>query len=89
MKKACGLDVHKDSIFCAIYDGESYFEVKEFSTMTPDIYLMGEYLQFEGIEQWIATLKEEEQREREIERGTHRKYQRTPSSGVVVGETGI
>ena len=63
MKKACGLDVHKDSIFCAIYNGESHSEVKEFSTMTPDIYSMGEYLQSEDIEEialestgiyWIA-----------------------------------
>jgi hypothetical protein len=43
MKKVCGLDVHKDSIFCAIYNGESHSEVKEFSTMTPDIYSMGVY----------------------------------------------
>ena len=26
MKKVCGLDVHKDSIFCAIYNGEEYSE---------------------------------------------------------------
>ena len=44
MKKVCGLDVHKDSIFCAIYNGESHSEVKEFSTITPDIYSMGDYL---------------------------------------------
>jgi len=44
MKKVCGLDVHKDSIFCAIYNGDNYSGVKEFSTMTPDIYSMGEYL---------------------------------------------
>jgi hypothetical protein len=42
MKKVCGLDIHKDSIFCAIYNGDNYSQVKEFSTMTPDIYLMGE-----------------------------------------------
>jgi hypothetical protein len=28
--KTSGLDVHKDSIFCAIYDGKSYSSVKEF-----------------------------------------------------------
>ncbi len=27
--KTFSLDVHKDSIFCAIYDGKSYSEVKE------------------------------------------------------------
>lgn len=51
MKKVCGLDVHKDSIFCAIYNGETYCGVKEFSTMTPEVYLMGEYLQSEGVEE--------------------------------------
>lgn len=50
MKKVCGLDVHKDSIFCAIYNGENYSQVKEFSTMTPNIYSMGEYLQSEDVE---------------------------------------
>ncbi len=47
--KTCGLDVHKDTIFCAIYNGKSYSEVKEFSTMTPDIREMGLYLQSEGV----------------------------------------
>jgi len=51
MKKVCGLDVHKDSIFCAIYNGEVCSVVKEFTTMTPDIYLMGEYLQSEEVEE--------------------------------------
>lgn len=51
MKKVCGLDIHKDSIFCAIFNGENYSEVKEFSTMTPDIYKMGEYLQSEDVEE--------------------------------------
>ena len=49
MKKVCGLDVHKDSIFCAIYNGEEYSEVKEYTTMTGSIYSMGEYLQSEGV----------------------------------------
>ena len=26
MKNVCGLDVHKDSLFCAIYKGAKYFE---------------------------------------------------------------
>ena len=51
MRKVCGLDVHKDSIFCAIYNGSEYSEVKEFSTMTPGIYSMGEYLQSEEVEE--------------------------------------
>ncbi|MDR2057340.1 MAG: IS110 family transposase [Dysgonamonadaceae bacterium] len=27
MKKVCGLDVHKDSIFCAIYNGEAMWDL--------------------------------------------------------------
>jgi transposase len=47
--KTCGLDVHKGTIFCAIYNGKSYSEVKEFSTMTPEIRKMGDYLRSEGV----------------------------------------
>ena len=47
--KVSGLDVHKDSIFCAIYDGKVYSEVKEYATMTESIGKMGEYLQSEGV----------------------------------------
>ena len=50
MKKVCGLDVHKDNIFCAIYNGSEYSEVKEYSTLTSSIYSMGEYLQSEDVE---------------------------------------
>jgi transposase len=49
MKKVCGLDVHKDSIFCAIYNGERYSEVKEYATTMESIYSMGEYLQWEEV----------------------------------------
>jgi transposase len=63
MKKVSGLDVHKDSIFCAIYNGNEYSEVKEHETTTLSIYSMGEYLQSEGVKEvalestgiyWIA-----------------------------------
>jgi len=47
--KTSGLDVHKDTIFCAIYDGKSYSAVKEFSTMTVSIRTLGEYLQSEKV----------------------------------------
>ena len=47
--KTCGLDVHKDTIFCAIYNGKSYSEVKEFSTLTPEIVKMSDYLKSEGV----------------------------------------
>ena len=47
--KTCGLDVHKDNIFCAIYDGKDYSEVKEYETTLPKIRHMGEYLRSEGV----------------------------------------
>ena len=47
--KTCGLDVHKDSIFCALYNGEEYSEVKEYATTTPNIRQMGDYLFAEGV----------------------------------------
>jgi transposase len=47
--KVCGLDVHKDTIFCALYDGKVYSEVKEYETMTNGIRAMGEYLISEGV----------------------------------------
>jgi len=47
--KTSGLDVHKDKIFCAIYNGKSFSTVKEFSTTTNSIRSMGEYLQSEKV----------------------------------------
>jgi len=47
--KTSGLDVHKDTIFCAIYDGKSYSVVKEFLTTTGSIRELGSYLQKEGV----------------------------------------
>ncbi|HOE39604.1 MAG TPA: IS110 family transposase [Bacteroidales bacterium] len=47
--KASGLDVHKDTVFCAIYDGKSYSSVKEFTTTTVSIRAMGEYLRKNGV----------------------------------------
>jgi transposase len=47
--KTSGLDVHKDTIFCAIYDGKSYSAVKEFSTTTVSIRSMSEYLKSEKV----------------------------------------
>jgi transposase len=47
--KTSGLDVHKDSIFCAIYDGKNYSPVKEFLTTTGSIRSLGEYLQSEKV----------------------------------------
>lgn len=49
MKKVCGLDIHKDSIFCAIYDGKKQEEVKEFSTFTASIRELGIMLKKEGV----------------------------------------
>jgi transposase len=47
--KTCGLDVHKDTIFCAIYNGISYSIVQEFETLTNRIRDLGFYLQSEGV----------------------------------------
>jgi len=48
--KTSGLDVHKDSIFCAIYDGTSSSVVKEFSTTTVSIRSLSDYLKSEQVE---------------------------------------
>ena len=48
MKRACGLDVHKDTIFCATFDGKKHGPVVEYSTLTSSIKEMGEVLQREG-----------------------------------------
>lgn len=47
--KVSGLDVHKDTIFCAIYDGKKYGEIQEFSTFTEYIRTMGDNLKNEGV----------------------------------------
>jgi transposase len=47
--KVSGLDVHKDSVFCAIYNGKEYSEVNEYATTTLKIRQMGEYLRSEGV----------------------------------------
>ena len=51
MKRTCGLDVHKDTIFCATYNGKKHKEVKEYSTLTSSIRLMGEELLAHGVEE--------------------------------------
>jgi transposase len=48
MKRACGLDVHKDTIFCATYDGKKHGPVVEYSTLTSSIIEMGKDLQVKG-----------------------------------------
>lgn len=46
-----GLDVHKDSIFCATFNGKSYGEVVQFGTLTRDIKAMGDHLKSIGIQE--------------------------------------
>ena len=46
--KTCCLDVHKDIIFCAIYDGKVSV-VKQFSSFTPDLRDMCQYIKGEGV----------------------------------------
>jgi len=50
MKRACGLDVHKDTIFCATYNGTKHGPVREYSTLTSSIRAMGEDLQSEEVD---------------------------------------
>lgn len=45
----CGLDVHKDTIFCAIYDGKESV-VRKFDTFTPSIREMCGYISSQGVE---------------------------------------
>lgn len=47
--KVSGLDVHKDTIFCGVYDGKRQSSVQEFSTFTEDIRKMGSLLLQEGV----------------------------------------
>jgi transposase len=47
--KTSGLDVHKDTIFCAIYDGKIFGDVMEFDTFTSSIKRLGAYLQSENV----------------------------------------
>ena len=42
--KVSGLDVHKDTIFCAIYDGKKYGEVSEYATFSENIREMAHML---------------------------------------------
>lgn len=50
MKRACGLDVHKDTIFCATFNGKKHGPVTEYSTLTASIRAMGEELRSEGVD---------------------------------------
>jgi len=51
MRKVCGLDIHKDTIFLCILsiDGPEY--IGEFSTLTPDIEALRELLIKEGVKE--------------------------------------
>jgi transposase len=43
-KRACGLDIHKDTIFACVYMGNEKFERSEFGTLTPDIEELKKWL---------------------------------------------
>lgn len=47
--RTAGLDVHKDSIFCAVFDGKRYSEVEVFETFGTGISALGGYLKAEGV----------------------------------------
>lgn len=48
--KTAGLDVHKDSVFCAVFDGKTHSEVQVFDTFSSSIQQLGEYLKAEGVD---------------------------------------
>jgi len=50
MIRACGLDVHKDTVFCATFDGKKHGPVVEYSTLTSSITGMGKDLRAQGVE---------------------------------------
>lgn len=50
MKRVCGLDVHKDTVFCATYDGKKQGVVVEYPTRTNSLFSMGKALQGNGVE---------------------------------------
>lgn len=54
--KVCGLDVHKDTIFCGVHNGKQNEAVLEYSTLTSSIRTMGESLK----EQWVESIGEYE-----------------------------
>jgi len=47
--KVSGLDVHKDSVFCSIYDGKQYGKTQELNTFTEGIRQMGYHLKLEKV----------------------------------------
>lgn len=47
--KVSGLDVHKDTVFCAIYDGKKYGDVNEYPTFSEDIRTLGNDLLLSGV----------------------------------------
>jgi len=47
--KVSGLDVHKDTIFCTIYDGKNYGEIQEYPTFSECIRSLGDHLRSERV----------------------------------------
>lgn len=50
MNKVCGLDIHKDTIFMAVLSTNGKVQLKEFSTLTPDIEVLRDLLIKEGVQ---------------------------------------
>lgn len=42
--------MHKDSVFCAVFDGKKYSDVEVFETFTPGIGKLGDYLKDSGVQ---------------------------------------
>lgn len=50
MKRYCGLDVHKDSVFMCINDEFGFKKEHKFSTLTSDLLLLRASLLESGVE---------------------------------------
>ena len=51
MRKVCGLDVHKNSIFCGIYNGKKQEDVVIYGTLSSDIRTLARDLLAEGVKE--------------------------------------
>jgi len=47
--KVSSLDVHKDNVFCSIYDGKQYGKTQEFNIFTEGIRQMGYHLKLDKV----------------------------------------
>ena len=51
MKTVCGLDVHKDSIFCCIICADGQITHQKFGVLTEELVTMRDLMESEGVEE--------------------------------------